>query len=189
MNPVSDKAAIKFCQNFYYRLIRGNTIKEAFDKAQQFLQSDKEKETFQYKKCCCSHWHKSALKCPIKKDSSIHTKYHIKCDCDYEEYNIHEENCKLLQMIKNNKAENNFYFEKNKNNTIKICCICCKPTNSNEKMLPHGESFKFILEQKNPNDNNVIFLYKNEGKMIRNKNCYIMNDKDKFKNFSAIYVL
>ena len=184
MNKVSDKAAIKFSELFYKELIKGNTIKDSFDKSKRLIQSDKGKESFQYRKCCCSHWH--ASDCPLRNVVNIHNKYHIKCDCDFEEYNIHDENCKLLQVIKNDKVEKYFFFEKNNNNTIKICCICCKPQDDKEKMLPHGESFKFILKQKNPNDNNIIFRYKNEGKMTKNKNCYIMNDKDKFKNFSIV---
>ena len=186
MTPVSDKAAIKFSEIFYSELIRGNTIKNAFNKSKKLIQSDKEKETFQYRKCCCSHWHKSIMYCPLKKDLDIHNKYHIKCDCDCEEYNIHEEYCKLLKMIKNDKAEKYFYFEKNSNNTIKICCICCKPIDNNEKMLPHGESFKFILKQKNPKDDYAIFYYKNKGKMNKNKNCYIMNNKDIFQKFAIV---
>ena len=186
MTPVSDKAAVKFSENFYSELIRGSTIAEAFNKSKKLVQLDKEKETFQLKKCCCNHWHKSE-KCPLKKNDEIHKKYHIKCECDFEEYNIHEENCKLLQLIKNDKAEKYFYFEKYLNNTIKMCCVCCKPNeNKEETMLPHEESFKFILKQKNPNDNKVIFRLKKEGKLHKNKNCYIMNDKDQFKYFSIV---
>ena len=186
MNPVSDKAAIKFSELFYKELIKGNTIKDSFDKAKRLIQSDIEKESFQNRKCCCSHWHKSKTDCPLNKGADIHNKYHIKCDCDCEEYNIHKENCKLLKIIKSDKVEKYFFFEKNINNTIKICCICCKPQDDKEKMFPHGESFKFILKQKNHNDNNIIFRYKKEGKMNKNKNCYIMNDKDIFKNFSIV---
>ena len=187
-NPISDKAAVKFSQNFYNELIKGNTISDAFDKSKKLIQSDKEKDYFQLKKCCCSHWHKSKKDCPLKRDEqNFHNKYHIKCDCDFEEYNIHEKDCKILQIIKDNNVEENFYFEEYLNNTIKICCICCKPADdSKEKMLPHEESFKFILKQKNLRDNKIIFRFKKEGKLNKNKNCYIMNEKDKFKKCSIV---
>ena len=189
MNPVSDKAAIKFSANFYSELIKGNNIFDAFYKTKQLVELDKEKDKFQLKKCCCNHWHDQKI-CPlIKNIKAFHSLYHIKkCDCEYEEYNIHEENCAFIENIKRNKGENNFYFEKYNNNTFKICCICCKPSDnkSNEKMLPHGESFKFILKQKNPGEKQVIFKFKKEGKLNKNKNIYIMNDKDVFKNFSIV---
>ena len=127
--PISDMAAVKFNDIFYSELVKGSTIKDAFDKSKRLIQSDKEKDFFQIYKCCCSHWHKPDEFCPLNKE--IHNKYHIKCDCDFDEYNIHDENCKIIKLIKNDKAEKYFYFEKNKNK-IKICCICCKP-NDNKK--------------------------------------------------------
>ena len=189
MNQVSDKAAVKFSANFYNELIKGNNVYDSFYKTKQLIELDKEKDKFQLKKCCCTHWHNIKV-CPLKKnEKKFHNLYHIKCECDYEEYNIHEENCAFIENIKNNKGENNFYFEKYINNTFKICCICCKISDinkRNEKMLPHGESFKFILKQKNPGEKQVIFKFKKEGKLNKNKNIYIMNDKDKFKNFSIV---
>ena len=186
---ISDKAAVQFSHIFYDELIKGRTIEDAFNITKRRLQTCKEKDYFQIEKCCCWHWHKPEF-CPLKKDKkNIHDKYHnYKCDCDFDEFNIHEENCKLIQLVKKDKAENLFYFEKNINNTVKICCICCKPTgdSNKEKMIPHGESFKFILKQKNPKKNNVVFQYKKQGKLKINKNCYIMNEKDEFKNFSIV---
>ena len=183
--PISDMAAVKFNDIFYSELVKGSTIKDAFDKSKRLIQSDKEKDFFQIYKCCCSHWHKPDEFCPLNKE--IHNKYHIKCDCDFDEYNIHDENCKIIKLIKNDKAEKYFYFEKNKNK-IKICCICCKPNDNSiqEEMLPHDESFKFILKQQNPNDNNIIFKYKKSGTFQKNKNCYIINNNDVVKNFSIV---
>ena len=190
MTKVSDKAAIKFSTNFYSELIKGNNIYDAFYKTKKLVELDKEKDKFQLKKCCCTHWHNKEV-CPLinKKKKNLHNLYHIKkCECDNEEYNIHEENCALIENIKKNKDEENFYFEKYINNTFKICCECCRPSDdkNNEKMLPHEESFKFILKQKKPGEKHVIFKFKKEGKLNKNKNIYIMNDKDKFKNFSII---
>ena len=186
--PISDKAAVKFSENYYSELIKGSTIADAFKKSKELIKSDRERETFQSKKCCCAHWHDQE-DCPLKNNKlSLHNNYHIKCDCDYDEYNIHEENCKLIQLIKKDKKEKYFYFEKYLNNKIKICCICCKPNEKDEEatLPPHEESFKFILKQKNPKDNRIIFRSRKEGKLIKNKNCYIMNDKDVFKNFSVV---
>ena len=189
MTPVSDKAAVKFSEYFYSELIKGNNIYDAFYKSKQLVELDKEKDKFQLKKCCCTHWHNKKV-CPLKKnEKKFHNLYHIKkCECDYEEYNIHEENCAFIENIKDNKGEKNFYFEKYINNTVKICCICCKPSNdkNNEKMLPHGESFKFILKQKIPGEKKVIFRFKKEGKLNKNNNIYIMNTRDIFNNFSIV---
>ena len=185
--PLSDKAAVKFSENFYSELIKGSTIAEAFNKSKKLIKFDRERETFSSKKCCCSHWH-DEKKCPLKNSKlSIHSKYHIKCDCDYDEYNIHEEKCKIIQSIKNDKNEEHFYFEKYLNNKIKICCICCKPDDKDKESVlpPHEESYKFILKQKHSKNNRIIFN-KKEGKLTKNKNCYIMDDKDVFKNFSII---
>ena len=185
--PISDRAAIKFSEYFYSELIKSSTVKDAFNKSIRIVQSDKEKDYFQITKCCCTHWHKEKCYFMGNKDYN-HNRYHIKCDCEYDESNIHEENCQLILLIKKDKVEDLFYFEKNINNTIKICCSCCKPSNDNikEKMLPHEESFKFILKQNNQHDNTIIFQSKKPGKLYKNKNCYIMNDKDKFKNFSIV---
>ena len=178
--PISDKAAINFSEYFYRELIKGRSIKEAFNKSKTLIQHDIGKNYFQLEKCCCKHWHKES--CDLKKNkSNIHNKYHIKCDCDFEEFNIHKENCKLIEKIKNNKDENLFFFEY-KNDIIKICCSCCKPSNDNniKEMLPHEESLKFNL--KNPNDNNIVFQSKESGKLNINKNCYIMNDDNKINS-------
>ena len=186
MNPISDKAAVNFSKNFYREIINGNDIKSAFIKSQNIVQSDRDKESFNLKKCCCNHWHNKS-ECPLENNTiPIHKLYHIGCDCGYDEFSIHEENCKLLQKIKNDKAEDFFYFE-NYNNTIKICCKCCKPKNdSNEKMLPHGESFKFILKPKSEKDNKIIFPFRKEGKLHINKNCYIMDEKERYRKFSIV---
>ena len=179
MTPVSDKAATRFSANFYAEIIRGNTIEEAFNKAQALLQSDREKQLFQINRCCCNHWHTSKKICPLKKSkTSIHNKFHTKiCECEFDEYNIHENNCKLIQLIESEKAEKNFYFEQSINNTIKICCICCKENNNNE-MLPHEESSKFILESNNKNKTNFIFRYRKKGQLHLNRNAYIIKNED-----------
>ena len=188
--PISDMAAVKFSTIFYGELVKGSTIKDAFDKSKQLIQSDIEKDYFQLNKCCCNHWHKPGKLCLLNDEHIkfyVHKKYHIRCECDFDEYNIHEDNCKLLKIIKEDKAEKYFYFEKNNNNTIKICCMCSKPIDNNkEKMVAHSESFKFILNQLNPDDNNIIFKYKNPGSFQKNSNVYIINDNDIIKNFSII---
>ena len=177
--PISDMAAVKFSTIFYGELVKGSTIKDAFDKSKQLIQSDIEKDYFQLNKCCCNHWHKPGKLCLLNDEHIkfyVHKKYHIRCECDFDEYNIHEDNCKLLKIIKEDKAEKYFYFEKNNNNTIKICCMCSKPIDNNkEKMVAHSESFKFILNQLNPDDNNIIFKYKNPGSFQKNSNECLYN--------------
>ena len=177
--PISQKAAINFTEYFYSELIKGSNIKDSFSKSQKLVKHDISKNYFQIEKCCCKHWHKPKNFCKLKRNEKyIHTEYHIKCDCDFEEFNTHKENCKLIEKIKNNNDENLFYFEY-KNDIIKICCSCCKPDNDNniKEMLPHEESLKFIL--KDPNDDNILFQSKEFGKLNINKNCFIMNDDNK----------
>jgi hypothetical protein len=188
--PISDMVAVKFSAIFYDKLVKGCTIKDAFNKTKELIQSDKDLDFSKLNKCCCHHWHKPGKLCLLNDEHIkflIHKNYHIRCECDFDEYNIHENNCKLLKLIKEDKAEKYFYFEKNNNNTIKICCMCSKPIDNNkEKMVAHSESFKFILNQLNPDDNNIIFKYKNPGSFQKNSNVYIINDNDIIKNFSII---
>ena len=209
MTPVSDKAALKFTEYLYIELLKGNSIEEAFNLSKIRVQSAKEKEDYQIKPCCCdNHFHSNCLLKKDEKDEKgekdkkdkkgekdekdekekkyknkedyIHKKYHSKkiCDCEFEEYNIHENNCKLMKLIREEKDEKFFYFEKNTNNTTKICC--------EKDMPPHGESFKFILESKNEmNKKKIIFRYKKEGKLTKNKNCYDKNFES-IKNFYTV---
>ena len=185
MTPISDKAALQFSENLYNEIIKGNTIQEAFNKAQQRVQSSKEKESFKIINCCCYN-HNHLSPCPFdNKDNQnkIHEKYHSKniCKCEFEECNIHENNCKLIELIKENKDEKYFCFEKITRDTIKICCRCLK-----NQIPPHGESFKFILLSQTDEDEKIkIFPNKKEGKLIKNKICYETN----YNNFDDFYII
>ena len=185
ITPISDKAALQFSENLYNEIIKGNTIQEAFNKAQQRVQSSKEKESFRIINCCCFN-HNHLYPCPLDDKvnrNKIHENYHSKnkCKCEFEECNIHENNCKLLELIKNNKDEKYFCFEKNIRNTIKICCSCLK-----NQIPPHGESFKFILLPETEKDQkNIIFPNKKEGKLINNRICYDTN----YNNFNDFFIV
>ena len=175
MTPISDKAAMKFSENLYNEIIKGNTIQEAFNKAQQSIQTSKEKESFKINDCCCFN-HNHLSPCPLDNKNikyKIHEKYHSKkkCECEFEECNIHVNNCKLIELIKENKDEKYFCFEKNSNNIVRICCSCLK-----DQIPPHNESFKFILLSKTEEDKQIkIFPDKKEGKLKKNRICYDTN--------------
>jgi len=191
MTPIAEKAALQFSENLFNEIIKGNTIQEAFFKAQQRVQSSKEKESFRINNCCCynhSHW----PSCPYgplntnkneNKIKYIHENYHSKnkCECEFEECNIHKNNCKLIELIKEKKDEEYFCFEK-KNNTIKICCSCLK----DHQIPPHGESFKFILLSNSEKDKKIrIFPYNKEGKLKKNR---IFNDIN-YNKIDDFYVI
>ena len=186
MTQISEKAALQFSENLYKEIINGNTIEEAFNKAQQRTKLSEEKENFRINKCCCDI-HKHLSPCPFDNNNNqykIHEKYHSKniCECKFEECNIHESNCKLMELITKNKDEEYFCFEKNtSNNTIKICCSCLK-----NQIPPHEESFKFILLSKTEKDKKIkIFPNKKEGKLIKNRICYDTN----YNNFDEFYIV
>ena len=185
MTPISDKAALQFSENLYNEIIKGNTIQEAFNKAQQRVQSSKEKDSFKVKSCCCEN-HKHLSSCPLDNKfykNKIHEKYHSKnaCECEFEECNIHGNNCRLMKLIRENKDEKYFCFEKNTSNTIKICCSCLK-----DQIPPHGESFKFKLLSNNEEDKKIkIFPYKKEGKLKKNKNFIDIN----YNKFDDFYII
>jgi len=188
MTPISDKAALQFSENLYNELIKGNTIQEAFNKAQQRVQSSKEKDSFKINNCCCKN-HKHLSSCPLDKNNNkelsyyIHENYHSKnkCKCEFEEYNIHENNCELMALIKEKNDQKYFSFEQITNSKIKICCSCLK-----NQIPPHGESFKFILLSKIEQDKNIrIFPNKKEGKLIKNRICYDNN----YNHFYDFYII
>ena len=111
MTPISDIAVFKFSEYFYDELIKGQTIKDSFNRAQEKIQSNRKILYINPNNCCCKHKHKN--KCSTLKSNStkskIHNEYHIKiCGCDYSEFNIHKKNCKLIQKIEINKNEYNF---------------------------------------------------------------------------------
>jgi len=185
MTPISDKAALQFSENLYNEIIKGNTIEEAFNKAQLRIQSSNEKESFKINDCCCFN-HNHLSPCPLDNKANkykIHEKYHSKkkCECDFEECNIHKDNCELIKLIKENKDEKYFCFEKNAGNIIKICCSCLK-----DQIPPHSESFKFILLSKAKEDKKIkIFPYKKEGKLKKNRICYDIN----YNKFDDFYIV
>ena len=174
MTPISNIAALQFSENLYNELIKGNTINEAFNKAQQRVQSSKEKENFRINNCCClTHHHLSSCYLNDKhKKNYIHVNYHAKniCKCEFEESNIHEKNCNLINLIKE-EDKKYFCFEEIGNNKIKICCNCLKG-----QTPPHDESSKFILLSNSEEDKKIkIFPYKKEGKLKKNRICYDLN--------------
>ena len=180
MTPISDIAVLKFSEYFYEELIKGQTIKDSFNRAQEKIQSNRKILYINPNNCCCKHKHKN--KCSILKSntikSKIHKEYHIKiCGCNYSEFNIHKKNCKLIQKIEINKNEYNFKIIEINNNLVKICCCCCE--------APHNESSKFNLKSRNNYEYLAPFATQISGELQKNNNCCVFNfDSNKF--FSTI---
>ena len=175
--PISNIAALKFTEYFYKELIKGYNIKESFYKAQEKIKIDRTLLFYNPNDCCCSHKHKND--CKIKNNNTerkiVHREYHQKiCECNFDEFNIHKNNCKLVQKIKENNNKYNFYMEDIRNNCVKICCC--------DEDIKHNEYSKFIFES---NDDVAPFKYQEKGNLYFNKNCCVF-DFDDNKNFSVI---
>ena len=175
--PISNIAALKFTEYFYKELIKGYNIKESFYKAQEKIKIDRTLLFYNPNDCCCSHKHKND--CKIKNNNTerkiVHREYHQKiCECNFDEFNIHKNNCKLVQKIKENNNKYNFYMEDIRNNCVKICCC--------DEDIKHNEYSKFIFES---NDDIAPFKYQEKGNLYFNKNCCVF-DFDDNKNFSVI---
>ena len=184
MTPVSDKASVIFNEKFYSEIIKGNSVEGAFSIAQKLLKYDRDNVLFSQNKCCCNHWHKND--CIFINNKQIHKQCHIKkCDCDFEEYNIHKKDCEFMKFLEDkNLFEKLFFQEKIDDFKTKVCCQCLKKENENKSIFPHGEVFKFKIETQE--DNNIIFRFRKNGKLTKNNNCYIINDKYEFKRCSMI---
>ena len=175
--PISNIAALKFTEYFYKELIKGYNIKESFYKAQEKIKIDRTLLFYNPNDCCCSHKHKND--CKIKNNNTerkiVHREYHQKiCECNFDEFNIHKNNCKLVQKIKENNNKYKFCMKDIKNNCIKICCC--------DEDIKHNEYSKFIFES---NDDVAPFKYQEKGNLNFNKNCCVF-DFDDNKNFSVI---
>lgn len=175
--PISNIAALKFTEYFYKELIKGNNIKESFYKAQEKIKIDRTLLFYNPNDCCCSHKHKKD--CKIRNNNTerkiVHREYHQKiCECNFDEFNTHKNNCKLVQKIKENNNKYNFYMKDLKNNCVKICCC--------DEDIKHNEYSKFIFES---NDDVAPFKFQEKGNLNFNKNSCIF-DFDDNKNFSVI---
>ena len=198
---ISNLASVKFTEYFYKELIKGNNIKTAFNKSIDGIKLDRMMLYSKPNNSCKSHKHKDS--CNIKGN----TKYNDKCDCKYEEFNIHRKDCNFIgSLIKNEMEKKKYTFKYYNNNCLKICCCCYNntfdkfnPNNNNENKedndnnnneefdIPHSEYKKFILksnkENKKEYENIILFNNNNEGKVIKNKNIIFF---DKKKDFSII---
>ena len=188
--PVSNTASLDFAISFYQNLVNCKSVRDSFEATKKELD---EKEKINYKnniKCCCnshsSHRKDTCLLSDPKKREEIHKEFHEKiCECKNNEFCMHEDNCTLLNAVKKfnrnkkNKNGKKFYINSYNNKNI-ICCGCDK----DKKDLHHyGESFKFIYESQDEKSGDIIIYGDNkEGKFIKNKNCFIVKDKEAYKN-------
>ena len=189
--PISSIAAIKFTKLFYQELVVNHkSIKDAFDKAQKDLKSDREIICNKPNRCCCSHLHKKSCSLNVKQiKDKIHEEFHNKkCSCHFIELHMHKPNCHLYEAIKkiieDEKDKDKKIFsiseeEENKNgeNYLKICCCDYK--------IKHGEAMKFVLKSKQNSENIILFKSESQqkGKLETNKN-YVF-DFEENKGFST----
>ena len=187
--PVSNTVSLDFAISFYQNLIDCKSVKESFYDTKKELE-EKEKEN--NITCCCyvheKHDKNTCLLFDPEKREEIHRDFHKKCMCKYNEFCMHDIDCSLLTAVKSfNRSKKNkdgklFFINNDKSNKSKniICCGC----NKDKKDLHHyGESFKFKYESKDERSGNIIIFEDNEkGELKKNKNCFIVKDKEAYKN-------
>ena len=179
MTKISDKGARNFSKKFYELLLKGDSVKEAFNKSKESFNDKSFNDVIM--ECCCNHRHKEHCKYNSKSNKEkvqFHNTFHVKepnkniiknksnikkCMCFYSEYHIHDKKCKILENPDIHLLEKEEICGGSK---VKICC--CSPN------IPHNESNKFKLftneNEKNKNENK-IFEKLNNGNFIVNNNC------------------
>ena len=203
LTKVSNLASWKFTEYFFDNLInKNNTIKNSFDKAKDKVKIDRMIQFSKVNNCCCDHIHEK---------NCCHDEYHEKqCDCKYDEHNIHKKNCEFLKLLEKNKDEvgNKFTITSYKNYYVKVCCCGYKTSlkeyyenviNNNDngddakleingeifEEIPHNEYLKFILKQRDEDDDKIIFKDNKKVNSIINDNYGVPNFDEK-KTFSVI---
>jgi hypothetical protein len=174
---ISNIASLNFAIYFYQNLIECNSVENSFEFAKKELFEQETKDN----KCQSSN---ITLK-QHKESCLLHKKFHDYCTCNVNEFCCHAVNCNLMLKIKmfNDNKKNDkkkILIEKVDSNILKICCGCGK----DEKDLPQmGESYKFQYKGKTKECKDLI-IYKNNkkgGEFKHNKNCFIVQDRDMYK--------
>ena len=183
--PISNTASLNFTIFLYKELVDAKIgIKCAFESAKKNLYETEKKNYVGKIKCCCKAHESHNKACSLSKNGeSVHNLYHTKlCKCDFEEFCFHKEGCELLKSINKNNKNNTDrpVIEKIGNNIYKVCCGCDKHI---EDIHHIDESFKFIYESNKEEYSNIIIYKENmKGKLEINKNCFIVKDKEDYKD-------
>ena len=182
---VSNTASLSFANTFYQKLIDCNSAISSFNSTIKELY-DREKIHYSKNSKCCCNVHKPHNKnCLLYSSATrenIHQEFHEKkCKCNFEEFSIHKNSCEILRLAKTKKYKKYFYFEKNEdNNTTKMCCGCDR---DNLDLHHIGESYKFKFKGQNEDCENIIIYKDNKkGKFKKNRNCFIVTDKEMYKD-------
>lgn len=154
---VADEAATRFAKIFYHYLMRGRTVKEAFE----FTKNDGKVSLRNIKLCCCTHNHKQGcfLIKALVENQDVHTTHIPDCLCDFGG-NIHWRTCPWVNKMK----ENDYLLEPVPGCPKKVRVCCCNPS------LPHNEEEKFVLISRDKEaENETIFpgLPDNEPIIVR----------------------
>ena len=208
LTPISNLASVIFNEYFYEELVKGKSIEEAFNKSKERTKINRIMLIKKPNNCCCS-CHKHKNKCPLNGEHHEDI-YDMKiCECNFEEFNIHEKYCKFINYIFEQNKQSKFTYKihyQNGQNYLKICCCGYKNkledyykinndinenqvnnNDENEIEIPHNEYNKFILlSNKDEKNCEKIKVFENnkKGKIIRNSN--IIYEDFKNKNFSII---
>jgi len=129
---VADEAAIGFASSFYYFLLKGKTVKEAFDCAK----AEERYSNMSINLCCCAHRHEKDCLWSAKKEENhyeAHAMHVPSCDCKFGG-NLHKPECRWLKEIPSDLFE---VTVKNSSNLKRVCCCSSE--------IPHEEEEKFIL--------------------------------------------
>lgn len=100
---IMDQVCNIFSQQFYRNLLDGNTIRDSFYSAQEFVQVSKEN----FETCCCAHKHKDDCvwyKYYLKDWRAAHDLHKQTCKCNYKGVNgsrQHKKTCELFQNFVN----------------------------------------------------------------------------------------
>lgn len=141
---IHDDAAKTFAREFYINLLRGNTIRKAFDGAKVLT----EQTTENLSTCCCAHNHKPTctwFQEALKDARRAHRKHAPKCSCPESRICNHAFNCEWAKDFLG-------CFNPSEIKKGKLMVCCCSPE------LPHNEGQKFILLSSDPlEEEKVLF--------------------------------
>lgn len=128
---IHDDAAKTFAREFYVNMLRGDSIRKAFDGAKVLTEETAKNLTT----CCCAHIHKQSCRWLQESLSDIrraHRKHTPKCNCPDARICRHRYNCDWAKDFLS-------CFNPSAIKRTELIACCCSPE------LPHNEGQKFIL--------------------------------------------
>ena len=189
--PISNTASLNFAISFYQKLIDCYSIKFAFHSTiKELTEQDKHiKNDF---KCCC-YVHKHRNNCCLRNENlkeTIHKLFHSECNCNYEEFNRHNNSCSIITSAKNynkskirNRDEKILIKEIDSDKYPDTSIICCGCDQDKKDLHHKGETFEFkFLSQNERCSNKIIYGENKDGVYKKNKNCYVVQHLSDYKD-------